>query len=79
MAVNSSMSDKKVNQRAIEIKKALAEKNWKQKDLAEELKVNVSSVTTFIQGLENGSKPHIETASKYAKALGIPVEKILYE
>lgn len=79
MAVNSNMSDKKVNKRAIEIKKALAEKNWKQKDLAKELNVNVSSVTTFIQGIENGSKPHIETAAKYAKALGIPIEKILYE
>lgn len=79
MAVNSKMSDKKVNQRVVAIKTALAEKNWNQKELAKELNVNVSSVSVFIQGLENGSKPHIETAVKYAKALGIPIEKILYE
>lgn len=66
-----------MNDRAKAIKVALAEKNWTQLDLAKELQVNESTVSVFIQGLENGSKPHIATANKYAKALGIPVEKIL--
>lgn len=66
------MKDSKEILKIIELK--LIEKSWKQKDLAKELDVNVSSVAIFLRGLENGSKPHIQTIHKYANALGIPAE-----
>nr|PZN17650.1 MAG: XRE family transcriptional regulator [Chloroflexota bacterium] len=58
------------------IKRLRLEKGWSQKRLAEEAGLSQS----FIHSVETGEKsPTIRSIRKIAKALGVPVEKIIHE
>lgn len=57
------------------IKRLRLEKGWSQKRLAEEAGLSQS----FIHSVETGEKsPTIRSIRKIAKALGVPVEKIIH-
>lgn len=65
-----------MNAKEREFKIALAKKGWTQAKLAEEMGVTRATVTSFLRTLKAG-KPQSAVVDKYAKALGIPVEKLM--
>ena len=65
-----------MNAKEREFKIALAKKGWTQAKLAEEMGVTRATVTSFLRTLKAG-KPQAAVVDRYAKTLGISVEKLI--
>ncbi len=66
-----------MDKRYLAFKIALAEKELTFEELGNIIGIKRQSVNAFANTLKNGGSPNASNANRYAKALGIPVEKLL--